>query len=151
MLLPGARNVAEAKLGDRSFSASVCRSSSDAAPAQQEAPKLPFELLLKFPRYRSEGKKMSRLHKVDVTGTVFPCALVRAYVSFRPGEDSPPPRCPRCPRVGRGQIGGSPAFGEPVAIPVFPSEQLSESVCHLTDKASPVSSLSDSWERQSGC
>lgn len=104
MLLPGAKNVAEAKLGDRSFSVSVCRSSSNAASAQQEAPKLPFELLLKFPRYRSEGKKMSRLHKVDVTGTtgmVFPCAFVRAYVSFRPGEDSPV-----VPRAGRGQIGG---------------------------------------------
>lgn len=109
---------------------------------------MPFELVLKFPRYRSEGKKMSRLHKVDVTGTtgmVFPCALVRACVSFRPGEDSPvvPARV--------GDRSGAPAFGEPVVIPVFPSEQLSQPVCHLTDKASPVSSLSDSWERQSGC
>lgn len=145
MLLPGAKNVAEAKLGDRSFSVSVCRSSSNAAPNQQESLKLPFELLLKFPRYRSEGKKMSRLHKVDVTGTVFPCALVWAYVSFRPGEDSP------VVPVLVGDRSGAPAFGEPLVIPVFPSEQLSESVCHLTDKASPVSSLSDSWERQSGC
>lgn len=69
MLLPGAKIVAEAKLGDRRFWVSVCRSSSNAASAQQGALKLPFELLLKFPRYKSEGKKMTRLHKVDVTGT----------------------------------------------------------------------------------